>query len=181
MKDMLFFKMLKFFLENPFKEVYLRELAKKLKISPFATKKYADMLAKEKLILSQKKANLRYLKSNNSDILFKHLKIALNIKKIRDSGIGEFLKNSIPNLSSIVIFGSIAKGEDAEESDIDLVLIGSKNYINIKKFEDKIQKEINIHIFSWGEWKKKMKDDSPFYYEVISYGIPIYGELPIVK
>ncbi len=181
MKEIIIIKVVEFFLENPFREVYLRQLAKELKLSPYATKKYVDLLARENLIISQKKANLRYLRANNSSLFFKHLKIALNIKKLLDSRLIGFLKDKISNLSSIVLFGSLAKGDDTEESDIDIVIIGASKRLNLVQFEETLGKEINTHVFSWSEWKRKMKEDSPFYYEVTIYGIPLYGELPIIK
>ena len=112
MKDLLLIKVLNFFLENPYQEAYLRELAKKLKLSPFAIKKYVDILIKEELVKDEKKANLRFFKANMNDLFFRHLKIAFSINIILKSKLIEFLREEITNVSSIVLFGSIAKGED---------------------------------------------------------------------
>jgi len=181
MHELKFIKFVEFFLINPYKEVYIRELAKKLKISPFATKKYADILLKENLILEEKEANLRYLKANMSNLFYKHLKISYNLKLLLESGLIDFLKNNITNVTSIILFGSLAKGEDSEESDIDILIIGKQKHLNLKNFEDKLKKEITLHFFSWSEWNDKAKEDHPFYYELISHGIPLYGELPLTK
>lgn len=181
MEEFIQLKILKFFLENPYEEVYLRELSKKLKLSPFAIKKYLDILFKENIILEERKANLRYFKANLDNLFFKHLKIAFSINLIEKSGFIKLLKENIPNISSIILFGSMAKGEDNQESDVDILVIGKEKKLNLTKFEEKIGKTINIHTFTWGEWNKKAKEDSPFYYESVIYGIPLYGELPIVK
>jgi len=114
MQELKFLKFTEFFLGNPYKEFYIRELAKKLKISPFATKKYADILVKEKLILEEKRANLRYLKANVKNLFYKYLKISYNVKKLLDSRFIEYLESNIANLTSITLFGSLAKGEDSE-------------------------------------------------------------------
>ena len=175
---------MRFFLEHPYREIYLRELARELKLSPYAVKKYVDLLIKENLINETKKGNLRYLVANTNNLFFKYLKISLNIKLILNSGLIEFLKENIVNISSIILFGSLAKGEDTEKSDIDIVVIGEKKekkYLDLEEFERKLKREIKPHIFSWSEWKKKAKEDKPFYYEVIIYGIPLYGELPVVE
>ena len=181
MQELKFIRFVKFFLENPYDEVYLRELSKKLKISAFATKKYADILIKEDLILEERKANLRYFKANINSLFFKQLKISNNINQIQKAGLIEFLKENIQNLSSISVFGSVSKGEDNKESDLDILVIGKSKHLRLSKFDDKLNKEINLHVFSWSEWNKKAKEDSPFYYEVISSGIPLYGILPITK
>lgn len=178
MEELLLLKTAKHFLDNPYEEIYLRELARKLKLSPFATKKYADVLLKEGLIIETRKANLRYFKANLANLFFKHLKISLNIKIILDSNLVAFLKENISNVSSIVLFGSFARGENTKKSDVDIVIIGKKKYLNLNKFERKISGDINMHIFSWSDWRNKIKKDKPFYYEVILHGIPLFGELP---
>jgi len=181
MQELKFLRLVKFFLANPYQEVYLRELSKKLKISPFAIKKYCDILLKEKLINEERKANLRYFKPNTSNLFFKQLKVANNIYLIQKFGLIEFLKENVANVSSIILFGSIAKGEDDEKSDVDLLIIGKDSYLDLSKFEDELGKEITLHIFSWSEWNRKAKEDNPFYFEVISEGINLFGELPVVK
>ncbi len=181
MRELTLLKITRFFIENPYQEVYLRQLAKKLKLSPFAIKKYADLLLEDKLIKEERKANLRYFKSNINNLFFKHLKIAFNLRIILKSGLTGFLTENIPNVSSIVLFGSIAKGEDDKKSDVDILVIGKKKYINLDKFEKTIDKRITTHMFSWSEWNNKAKKDKAFYYEVVIHGIPLYGELPLVK
>lgn len=181
MQELKFLKFVEFFLENPYKEVYIRELAKKLKISPFATKKYADILVNEGIVVDERKGNLRYLKANTKNLFYKHAKITYNIRRLLKSGLVDFLKENIINLSSIVLFGSLAKGEDNIESDVDIVIIGSKKHLELGKFEEKIDKEITLHFFTWNEWNNKFKEENPFYYEVINSGISLYGEIPLVK
>lgn len=181
MKEMLIAKTMKYFLENPYKEVYLRELSKILKISPFAIKKYASILIKENIILEERKANLRYFKANISNIFYRQLKISFNIQKILKSNIIEYIQKSVPAVSSIVLFGSLAKGTDDEKSDIDLLIIGKEKDIDFKGIKKNLGRAINEHIMMWSEWKKNYENNKAFYYEIISYGIPLYGELPIIK
>ncbi|HLC65025.1 MAG TPA: nucleotidyltransferase domain-containing protein [Candidatus Nanoarchaeia archaeon] len=181
MHEFTFFKVARFFLDNPYQEVYLRELAKKLKISPFAVKGYADLLVREGLILEERKANLRLFKGNIGNPVFRHLKISLNVDALLKSGLIDFLKENIPNISSIVLFGSLAKGENDSKSDVDILVIGKESRKSSGKFGERLNREINIHFFSWSEWNQKAKQDSPFYFEVIAHGIPLFGELPVVK
>lgn len=181
MQELKLLETLKFFLENPYDEVYLRQLAKKLSLSVFAIKKYADLLVKENLILEERKANLRYFKANIGNLFFKHLKIAFNIGLLMKSGLIHFINENLANVSSIVLFGSMAKGEDDKQSDIDILIIGKEKSLNLNKFEEKIGKEITLHIFSWSEWNKQEEENRAFYLEVILYGIPLYGELPLAK
>lgn len=181
MQELKLIKFTEFFLKNPYKEVYIRELAKKLKLSPFATKKYADLLVKEGLIIEEKKAHVRYLAANTKNIFYKHAKITYNLREILNSGLIEFLKENVSNLTSIVAFGSISRGEDSEESDVDIVIIGKEKNLSLTEFEKKMKREITLHFFSWSEWNTQIKENSPFYYDVINSGIPLHGELPIIR
>ena len=181
MRNIALLKVLEFFLENPYEEFYLRQLAKRLKLSPFAIKKYADMLVKEDVIAEERRANLRYFKANTSNLFFRRLKIAFNIRSIMQCGLLSFLRQSMANISSIVLFGSLAKGENDKNSDVDILVIGEKKRLLLEKFEEKIGREITLHIFSWSGWNAKVKQDKAFYAEIISHGIPLYGELPITK
>ena len=144
MHEFTFFKVARFFLDNPYQEVYLRELAKKLKISPFAVKGYADVLLKEGLILEERKANLRFFKGNAGNPFFRHIKISLNVDLLMKSGLVDFLKENIPNISSIVLFGSLAKGENDSESDVDLLVIGKETRKSSGKFGKRFIKENSI-------------------------------------
>ena len=97
MGNIMLLKVMKFFLGAPYEEVYLRQLAKKLKLSVFATKKYLDLLVKENLVIDEKRANLRYFKANSKNLFFKQLKISHNINLLIKSGIIDFIKDKIAN------------------------------------------------------------------------------------
>lgn len=75
----------------------------------------------------------------------------------------------------------MAKGEDTLESDIDIVVIGIKKYINMQDYVRKLRRDVTIHSFSWAEWKEQKKLNTAFYSDVITTGIPLYGELPLVN
>lgn len=172
---------LEFFIENPYDEVYLREFSRKLKISPNTSQRFLNLFLKEGLITEIKRGNLRYFKPNLENLLFKHIKKTYSIKKIIDSGIISSLNNFAAYL---VLFGSMAKGLDDKNSDMDLLII-SQNKKKIMEIisilQKKISAEINPHIFSWAEWKKQAQVNKAFYQDIISTGINLIGEIPIIN
>jgi predicted nucleotidyltransferase len=171
---------LKIFLEEPYKEFYLRETARKLRISPNTVNRSLNRLVKERLILDRKKANLRYFKANIESPTFKYMKITFSLKQIEDSG----LLNSLKEISShVVLFGSVAQGLDSKLSDIDLLIIGDKNKIKqiILKYQKKLDKELTPYIFSWSEWKRQAKENKAFYNDIIIKGVNLIGEKPITE
>ncbi|MBI5803660.1 nucleotidyltransferase domain-containing protein [Candidatus Pacearchaeota archaeon] len=180
MQELLLLKIARLFIEEPYKEFYLREIAKRLKISVFAAKQYADFLVKEGMLKEERRANLRYLSFNSQSLTARYLKISFSIKKIEDSGLIDFLKEKVTNLTSVILFGSIARGEDDKNSDLDLVIIGKSEKIDFSKFNIKINREINAHFFDWRKWNEQFKNNKAFYLDVITQGIALYGEKPTV-
>lgn len=174
-------KIIKHLFNHPYEEFHIREIARRVKISPFAVKKYVDMLLKERLLLESRKGNLRYIKPNMTSLVFRYAKITNNLAAIEKSGLISFLKENLPNLSSVVLFGSLARGEDTPKSDIDILAIGKEKNLNVTPIEEKLGKKITVHILSWSEWNKKGREDAPFYFEIMRDGIPLVGELPLIK
>ena len=176
----LIIKTVRYFIEKPYKEVYLREYAKENKISVFAAKKYLDLFSKEGLVSEERKANLRYFKANISNPAFKNLKIAFTLHNIRKSGLIDEINEKVKGVKSVVLFGSAARGEDDENSDIDIVIIGNSSSPFVSDVWKKLGKQINEHVFKWSDWNKEKKKNFAFYNDVIVEGILLYGERPVV-
>ncbi|MFP4568324.1 MAG: nucleotidyltransferase domain-containing protein [Candidatus Woesearchaeota archaeon] len=165
---------LTFFLENPDLEVHIKDLARKLKISPATSKKFCDLLNKEQLILKEKKGNTIFFKLNNQSNYVKLLKKThglMKIKKHWESPLEEGIK-------TIAVYGSYASGEYSQNSDLDLIIITRKKDVNLKfiqTFQNKIKKEVNITKLTYFEWEKLKKDNDAFAKELILNNFVILG------
>ena len=174
-------KIMQYFFGNPYEQIHLRELSRKAKISIYSTKKIADDLVNQRILIEKRQGNQRLLQANMENQFFKQLKIAYSIKKIQDSNILQYLEEKIPAISSITLYGSTAQGKDDEKSDTDLLIIGQKTKIDISKYEKKLNKEINLLIMKWSEWRTHAKQDKPFYREIVKDGIALLGNIPVIK
>jgi len=175
-------KALEFFVENPYVEVYLREFSRKLKISPNTAQRFLDGFVREGFVTEFKRGNLRYFKANLDSVVFRQIKVIFSLRKIERSGMVESLKKR--GVVSLVLFGSVARGENDRESDLDLVAIGDKgNELKriVREFEGKIGMEINLHVFTFSEWKKQKRNNVAFYQDVVAHGISLIGEIPILE
>ena len=179
--DTNFWKVVKYLFENPYDEIHLRELSRKTNVSVYTVKNIIDQLSLEEIIEEKKVGNMRFIKANMNNTFFKHLKIAFSIKKILDSKIIEFVKENIPAVSSIILYGSTAKGGDDTNSDLDLLVIGQSKKIDVSGFENKLKRQINLLAFKWSEWREHANKDKAFYKEIITDGIALYGNLPVVE
>jgi predicted nucleotidyltransferase len=174
--EILVLKCLGYFIENPYDKIYLREFSRKMKISPNSAQRFLNLFLREGFILEERIANLRYFKSNIDSIVFRQIKKTFFVKRIIDSGlVGALGKVS----SSIVLFGSCAKGLNDNSSDIDLVIISKekKKVIEIvSKFQKNFSQEISAYVFKSLEWKKQKINNKAFYQDVISEGIVLFGD-----
>ncbi len=174
-------KSLGFFVDNPYEEIHLREFSRRLNISVNTAQRFLGVFLEENLIKDERKANLRYFKANLDSIVFRNIKITFSLRDLEKTEIINSLKKEV---SHLVLFGSVAEGRDDINSDIDLIVVSS-NKKKISKLIDnsqkKLNRELNVHIFSWVEWKKKFRENKAFYREVIIRGINLIGDLPIIE
>lgn len=137
------YKLLKIFLFNPAEEFRLRELSRMSKISPPSVVSYLKEFKKEELIKSIIKRGIPFYKGEIDNEKFREYKKISALFEINSSGLTDFLwENVAPR--AIILYGSHAKGESLEESDIDLFIIGDEKKINLEKFEKKIGKKIHL-------------------------------------
>ena len=81
------------------------------------------------------------------------------------------------NPVSIVLFGSFAKGNNDENSDLDILVIADKKNTFRENFLEEY--ELQLIVMKPFEWHKKGENKDPFYYEVVTSGIPLYGRMPL--
>jgi len=162
-------KVLNLIADEPYRKFYLREIAKILKISPSSAKKALDMLRKLDLTKEEKIANLRIVSGNIEERLLKQIKITRNIEFV------ELLINKLEPSTSIILYGSFAKGENDQQSDIDLLVISNKKE-GFEIYEYKGYKTQIVKMTA-AQWKKAKKDNSAFAKEV-KKGILLKGEMP---
>ena len=74
------------------------------------------------------------------------LKRSHNFESLFKSGLIAYLKDRYEEPKAIVVFGSYADGTDTSESDIDIAVISKGKEIDLKKFEKKLCRKINLLI-----------------------------------
>ena len=140
-------KIKEYFALNPTKRLRVREMEREIKIPLPSAIRYSDELVKEGYLKIVKVSNVTFYSADRSSECFILEKKLFNIKKIYESGLIEFLKEKYGN-PNIVLFGSYSKGEDAEDSDIDIFLeTGLKKEINLNEYEKKLKRKIQLFVY----------------------------------
>jgi predicted nucleotidyltransferase len=100
-------------------------------------------IIREEIIEKGKRKFPVYKANINSETYRKYKKI-FNLIAIHESGLIEFLSDSL-SPRSITLFGSYQRGEDTEDSDIDIFVECNKEAIKLDKFEDVLSRKIELH------------------------------------
>jgi len=156
-----------FFFDNSTKEFYEKQVADKTKVSAGAVNKYLKILAKEGFLKIAKKGNMNFYSLERENPVVKYMKIAFNLSK----PIAFELKILSKKLNvKIYVYGSVARGEDTEESDWDILAIGEVRLSEIEGELVGIRKQFNgklkLMAFSVSDWAKMEKNDKAFYERV---------------
>jgi len=168
------FKILEYFIMNPSKKTYLKELAKTLEISPRSVKIYCDAFVKDGLINREIKGNIHLFSTNNESFMIKEMKRAFFINLLGELGIDKISEEG----NSVAIYGSHASGTYDERSDIDILVVGNEEQIKrdlVVKIMNKIGKEIQLNIIPMIKWEKMKKENDAFVKSILRNHVLIKG------
>ena|SRR3989339_1307892 len=158
-------KLLFFYLDHPQEEQSYTQLLKTTKLSRATLGKHLKFL-NQKGILKLREIGLNRLYSlNGNNYLVKQLKILLNLSRL-----GFFTDLSKKFNLRFYLYGSAARGEDNEESDIDILCLGEVKKEKLMEIinaqSKKLSKEIRLQLFTLLEWSQMKDKDSAFYERV---------------
>ena len=140
----------------PLRTFHIREISRILNISAPSISKAVKKLEKESMIIS-KKGVVYEIKANIDNLDFKQSKRAHNLKSVYDSGLFNYLYENF-QLDNIILFGSYSKGEDTEKSDVDIAIESKEKNLELSKYEEKINRRINIEFIDFSKLKKELKE-----------------------
>jgi len=171
---------LKLFMENPHNSYYLRESARLLKMDPMTVKRALTLFVADGILLKNDEKNQILYKANTDSPAFRHLKISYNLSWLQKKGVPEFLTHHLNTVTSILLFGSYAKGENDAESDVDILTISLAKDIPVVELSKLIKRDVNLINFTPAQWSQQSKTNKAFYLDVILDGIVLYGTKPVV-
>ena len=133
-----------YFFVNPTAKLRVREIERTLKLPLPSVIRYCKELKKEGILKSLETGKVVFYSADRINEKFLLEKKLFNIKQIHEKGLLQYLKNELHN-PVVIIFGSYGKGEDIEDSDIDLYIeTPSKKEINLGNFEKLLKRRIQV-------------------------------------
>lgn len=177
-----YWKVLAFFLKRPNSEVYVRELARTLTVSPASANSALAYLYKLKILNRNKKGPAHFYNLNNDIPLVQSLKKAYTLFFLEEMNFVDLCVKADPNIISLLVYGSFANGTYDEKSDFDILVIGGDKMAlmeTAKLLEKEVIREVNIECFSVSSWQKLKDAKNVFYNEVINNHILLLGVPPV--
>lgn len=147
-------------------DLHLREISRQAGVSPHEAKRELDNLVEMSIITRQKKGNLVLFAADKSCPLIGDLRQLY----LKTDGFAGLLKEAVEKLTGLkygFIYGSAAKMQMKQNSDIDLMLIGKVNEDELLKkimpLQDKVGREVNYVLWSEEDLEKKTKLNQSFF------------------
>lgn len=164
-------KILELLLLNPTREFHLREISRLTGVSPPYVKREIGNLMVLGLVLRRSQGNLVLLRLNRGSVIAEELKRIF----LKTESFGRFIRDSLGEVGEIkfaLIYGSFARGEEAEASDIDLLVVGDvdeRRMLDIvEKVEERTGREVNYVAWTEDEFEAKVREGVPLLEEIVN-------------
>jgi predicted nucleotidyltransferase len=166
------FRVAELIFNRPNSTFHIRGLANETGLSTTAVIRAIEELSK--FLIVEKTAITTNIRANLESEAYRFYKKIFNLYRLERYLLVQELKDTY-RAKAIVLFGSFARGEDVEESDIDiLILTNHKKEIDLTAYEKTLNRSINLHIL------KSLEKSSFEFKNAIANGIVLHGYLKVL-
>jgi predicted nucleotidyltransferase len=150
--------------------LHMREIERRSGLSIGTIQQEVKKLLRLDLIIKRKDGNRIYYKANKEHPLYPDIR-SLVLKTV---GLVDFFREALkanPNIKLAFVFGSIARHEEKDKSDVDLMIIGEIAMRQLSGLlsgvSGQIGREINPHVLSIKEFLKRKSAKDHFLIQVL--------------
>lgn len=145
------------------KPLHMREIERRSGLTIGTIQQEVKKLLRLNLVKKRKDGNRLYYEANKQHPLFPDIRCLV----LKTVGLVDFFREALktdPNIKLAFVFGSIARHEERDKSDVDLMIVGEIGMRQLTGLlsgvSDQIGREINPHILSIKEFlkRKSVKD-----------------------
>jgi len=171
---------------NPHRAYYFNELLRLTAPGKAGLKRDLAALTRVGILEGRKVGNQMHYRANDKSPIFEDLRSIVR----KTFGLAEPLRESLSRLgdsvSAAFIYGSVAKGTDTAESDIDVFVLSdaldNKSLIEaLQPCEDQLRRKISTVLYSSAELRSKLAERASFITRIIAQEkIPLIGDINAV-
>jgi predicted nucleotidyltransferase len=177
-------RVLRWLFGQPQREFHLNELLRLTGLGSASLQRELKRLADAGLVRSERVGNLRRFRANTESPVYGEL-VALTRKTL---GVEPMLRNALeplaPQLDAAFVYGSVAKGTDKAQSDVDVMVVGrgltlTKVLEKLVPVEMQLGRKINPTLLTPAEFKRRRAERDSFVNRVLAQRtITLIGEVP---
>ena len=157
-----------------------REVARRMNVSPQTAIDGLKELEKEKVLMVKIEGrNDKYaLNKENlkTKVMMQLMETHQSMLALEKFILKEVVSKILPYSKTIIVFGSFARNEEKKDSDIDLIVIDSKDKEKIKKIKEMFPLEVNIEFVSLADFSKAFEKKNSLALEIKKDHL-IYGDV----
>ncbi len=135
-----------YFFIHPTKKMRVRQIERDIGVPLPSAIRYSKELEKDKILKSEIIAGIKLYSADRVSAVYRINKMLFNLKALYGSKLIDFLITKFGN-PTIILFGSYSRGEDTENSDIDLYIEANGNVkVNLGQFENELSRKIQLFV-----------------------------------
>ena len=121
------------------------------------------------LLVARKDGNRVYYSANVSHALYEDIRSLV----LKTSGLIEVLREALAEagVASAFVFGSVARGEEGAEGDIDIMIVGDAGLKVVSGWlsgvSEKLGREVNPHVLEVDEFRRRRQSGDDFLSRVL--------------
>jgi predicted nucleotidyltransferase/predicted transcriptional regulator with HTH domain len=162
---------LTYLFSHPDEPFYARSLAREIDEHYNAVWQELNNLESIGLLVSEQTGNVKLYRLDPGFLFYEELKRII----LKSTGLGHVIRQAVDRLGTVqwaFIYGSVAAGEEDLHSDVDLMLIGELDLMQLAEvigdLEDQLGREINYLVLTRSELVKRLAQGEPFMENVLS-------------
>lgn len=153
---------LKFFIENPSREFYFKEVHRKTKVAKASLINWLNKFVEMGILTKKTRGRLRIYSLKSDDPLVRQLRILMSVSALLP------LAREIGKMGAeAYLYGSVARGEEVEGSDVDLLILGKVEPREVARraqaFSRRVGRSVRPQVFSKFEWSQMAEKDPAFF------------------
>ena len=146
---------------HPGRSFYTSEIVRKIHSGTGAVERELSRLQQSGLVSVERIGNQKHYRANRNSPIFMELQSII----LKTAGLAEPLRQSLAPYADRIkvafVYGSVAKGSDTAESDIDLMVVGedlsyADLFAALQKADETLQRNVNPNFLSVDEWRRKI-------------------------
>ncbi len=155
---------------HPTEAFYLREIARISGTGLGAAQREMGQLTAAGIVSRRVSGHQVYFQANSKSPIFDDLRSIVT----KTFGVADVLRATLDELAGIrvaFIYGSVARGQEDESSDVDVMVIGDARFSDVvlalAPCQEKLGREVNPTVYPVREFRSRLSGNQPFLRDVL--------------